>query len=69
MVEKIEPKSTKVANGMRKVASELLGWAMPTWSPHTKDAYKNIPIGIAVIAIVFSLVVLASVLFSFLSLL
>jgi len=61
----LESKATKIANVIRRTASELLGWAIPTWSPHNKEAYKDIPLGIAVIAIIFSLVVLVGLVFSF----
>lgn len=64
MVSKSEPKVTKVANGIRRVASGLLGWAFPAWSPHSKDSYRDTPLVTAIIAIIVSLAVLAGILVS-----
>lgn len=68
MTKRLESKATKIANAIRRIASELLGWAIVSWSPHTKDAYKDMPLGIAIIAIIFSLSVLIGLIVSFLSL-
>jgi hypothetical protein len=67
MTKSLESKATKIANAIRRIASELLGWAIPTWSPHHKEAYKDIPLGMAVIAIIFSLAALFGLVFSFIS--
>lgn len=68
MTKRLESKATKIANAIRRIASELFGWAVPSWSPHTKDAYKDMPLVIAIIAIIFSLSVLIGLTLSLTSL-
>lgn len=66
MTNRSEPGSTQVANVIRKVASGLIGWAMPMSSSRSEDAHKDMPLFIAFLAITFSLVVLVGMLYSLL---
>jgi hypothetical protein len=63
MANKSDSNATKVANSIRRIASELFGWAT-AWSPHSKYAYKDMPLFIAFIAIIFSLTVLTGIFYS-----
>lgn len=64
MTNRSVPGATKVANGIRKVGSGLIGWAMPMPSSRSEDAHKDMPLFIAFSAIIFSLVILAGMLYS-----
>lgn len=57
-----------MANGIRKVANELFSWANLSPPMHTKDTYEYMPLGIAIIAIIFSLGVFVGFILSMYSL-
>ena len=63
MAKEIESRATKVANGIRRVASELLGWAFLDTPYSWKDGYKHIPLGIAIIGIVLSVLIISGTIF------
>lgn len=64
MTKKTEPTSTKIANGIRRAASELIFFAIPGWEPNSKNAHKDIPLPLAILAIVVGLAALGAAIFA-----